>query len=706
MRVIQDSDDELEDDLEADLLPSKEAGASSMQLTNDATLQPGTGSTDSLKRAIETAHRTHLQSQSLDSNLPVGNEPPSSLSLPEHRNKRQRTSTDVSPRRSPSAASIKNGSITYEKRSQTVFSSPAMVPVEDQFQTGKSSGIHREGLWGLEGTMRNDYAQHDPMMFPDPSSTVPNATFTQQRMLEAVAAPALLGIDAEPGTPYQPEPSIPWSDYLKLSPGDGGEQPESSNQGESTSQLAPALTPATLIQTPRKIPEVSTSQRSRRGSSVLLRGSPLKNEIRNSDGLIKVDAPPSEVTLSDRSNVPPTGSTKSHGSVQDGSQQPPRQRKSQVSSLPIPDDDAAAIGLPEEQYKPRPSRSRSLKVNAQEPIDYSVKPEKATRARRRKTTNEAGSMEIQATPQKVQQICDMGFSPTTTKRALKQNNGDITQTIEWLVTNRIDHDELAPQNSPKSKSKSKGKNPPPVTQPESVSHATFVQDEESKIFHPEEVAKNIPSESDIEHNRVGSVFNAEGTPDAAQSKSPKVQVVIAKKSPKISSPQRSSLVDAPNKKPKRRKTTLDQPESTPEEPIAPKATTEKKKGRGRPKKAAKSAISTEFVQEEQEEVMQKKQQASVLQSIEPNTNPPKRKSDVDPSVVQTLNDERIPERPEVEPLTPPPALKVISGPVVSGTPDKSTKPASRSPVNKGKVPHRVGLSKRARIAPLLRILKK
>lgn len=91
--------------------------------------------------------------------------------------------------------------------------------------------------WVLEGTMREAYAQHNPnTLFPEPSSTVPNATLTQQRVLEGVVAPALLGSEIDGGrTPFQPDASIPWSEYLK-SPLNTGEQPKSSAQHSRMSQ--------------------------------------------------------------------------------------------------------------------------------------------------------------------------------------------------------------------------------------------------------------------------------------------------------------------------------------------------------------------------------------------------------------------------------------------------------------------------------------
>ena len=76
-----------------------------------------------------------------------------------------------------------------------------------------------------------------------------------------------------------------------------------------------------------------------------------------------------------------------------------------------------AVGLPKEQYKPRPSRSRSLKLSGEESIDYSKRPEAvAKKSRRTRTSGEAETTSTATTPEKVKQICDMGFTPTTTKK--------------------------------------------------------------------------------------------------------------------------------------------------------------------------------------------------------------------------------------------------------------------------------------------------
>jgi hypothetical protein len=74
-----------------------------------------------------------------------------------------------------------------------------------------------EKTWVMEGALRDNYDAHEPMaMFPEPSSTVPNATYTQQRLLDEVMNPAFLGIEPETDAPpYQPaKSSVPWSDFL------------------------------------------------------------------------------------------------------------------------------------------------------------------------------------------------------------------------------------------------------------------------------------------------------------------------------------------------------------------------------------------------------------------------------------------------------------------------------------------------------------
>lgn len=122
--------------------------------------------------------------------------------------------------------------------------------------------------WVLEGTMREAYVQHNPnAMFPEPSSTVPNATLTQQRMMEEVLAPALLGSDIDgDGVLFQPDASIPWSEYLR-SPTNTGEHPRSSAQEPNVS---PTISGATSGPSPYEYPAISKSQLNRQESLALV----------------------------------------------------------------------------------------------------------------------------------------------------------------------------------------------------------------------------------------------------------------------------------------------------------------------------------------------------------------------------------------------------------------------------------------------------
>ncbi|KAF1936545.1 hypothetical protein EJ02DRAFT_413784 [Clathrospora elynae] len=701
MRVVQDSDDELDDDLEA-VLPPRQPNAAD-QPSNDTT---HTGSTESLKRAIEEAHRAHLQSQ------PSQKEPQSSVSLPEHPIKRRKTSADVTSRKSPDAGfANKRVPVTYGKRSKTVFSSPPTYagPVEEpagNHAVESNPAPSDEAGWNLQGTMRDNYARHEPMaMFPEPSSTIPNATMTQQRVLEAVNAPAMLGQgfeDAKPRYITSPEPSVPWSDLMKFTPVEASEQTQSSNREQPASDL-PSATPPRTTQQDR---ELRTSQRS----------SPLRNKVVHAGVDPKENtAPPLGACLTAVSELPSTASPKSHRDSQEDVRKSPLRRKSQGITNSNSDDDLAGDRILKEQYKPRPSRSRSLKVITEEPIDYSVRPEKAKRvSKRRKTTAAVSDTIAVTTPQKVQQICDMGFTPSTTTNALKRNNGDVTQTVEWLVLNNIGHDELAPHSPLKTKPAPKGRNEIPTMDLETMQDIMRNLNEYRR-GEPETpqnaIASTVANGAVVPPepaNDATKSLKTEMPSDAAPVRSPtKVQVIIPKKSPKNDQSQVPNFTAGLSKKAKRRKTTLDQPEPEPiiATSVMPEVVTEKKKGRSRPKKAAPTVTPNEPAHETLAHSAYEEYQDKVLQTIEPNLA--SGKSDAEHIGSIHIPDDVQLHEPEDPPTSKPPSKTSPAANPISQTPEQSTKkPVSHSPINKGKVPYRVGLSKRARIAPLLRTLKK
>jgi hypothetical protein len=563
--------------------------------------------------------------------------------------------------------------------------------------------------------MREHYEQHEPAMFPEPSSTVPNATMTQQRVLDVVNAPTMFGQDSDAVGPRfvpPPEPSMPLSDLWKFTPAEAAEQTESSEQGP-----APDVPSATPLQTSQTNLELLVSQRSRRGSSVRPRESPLRNEVFRAEVANMGERPPLfEASLASVSKIPPTAPSRSIHS-QDF-RDSPRQRRGKAAVVASSNDDLAVIGLPKEQYKPRPSRSRSLKVDMKQPIVDSVEPERAKKvSRRRKTTAAADGINAITTPQKVQQICDMGFTPSTTTAALKRNKGDVTQTIDWLVTNNIGHDELAPQSPPKTKSTPKKDGEMLAVDPETIQNImrnlnAYRRDDMQtpQNANPSTVANNatIPTR----HSNDAAASSTTVLPsDGTSVTSPmKVQVVVPKGLPKTTSTHASDSIDFPTKKLKRRKTTLDQPDShsitetTVMPEVMPEVVPEKKKGRGRRKTAANTATSTKVVPETQDESLPAEHNDDVLQTIERNVASGR----ANMALQSPADEAQVPEPAEPETIvhaSNPPSKS--SPATASETPERSTKLTSASPsITKGKVPYRVGLSKRARIAPLLRIMKK
>ncbi|KAF3053209.1 chitin deacetylase [Didymella keratinophila] len=382
-------------------------------------------------------------------------------------------------------------------------------------------------------------------------------------------------------------------------------------------------------------------------------------------------------------------------------------------SSPISDDDLADLGLPKEQYKPRPSRSRSLKTGTQESIDYSVRPEKTTKANRRRKSTPASTDVANplSTPDRIQQICDMGFTPSTSAKALKQNNGDVTQSVDWLITNRVADDELVSHTSQMSRDDTQQSIP-------NIDIKGYDSDLKAGQFldsHARPMTHGTGSDTMITNVATATANDASSVVDI---KSPaKVQVVIPVK---LSSKAVAEMAapKVPLKKAKRKNTTLEQSKATTVDSAVTEAKAEKKRGRGRPKKAAKAVSSTELVHEEVEGTGEQMRDTP-LNSIDGNARPiavqqqavgdteiayttkpaqagSSAATENTRSVIATSRStpepRELPDRPEVEPITPERVKKPV--------------PREQPSSNKPKVPYRVGLSKRTRIAPLLRVIKK
>lgn len=75
-----------------------------------------------------------------------------------------------------------------------------------------------EKTWDLPASLRQDFQEHEPVsMFPDPSSTVPDNTMTQQRLVEEAISNQMLPppVQQVEEAVTSTTSSIPWSTYLE-----------------------------------------------------------------------------------------------------------------------------------------------------------------------------------------------------------------------------------------------------------------------------------------------------------------------------------------------------------------------------------------------------------------------------------------------------------------------------------------------------------
>jgi len=311
-----------------------------------------------------------------------------------------------------------------------------------------------------------------------------------------------------------------------------------------------------------------------------------------------------------------------------------------------------AIGLPAEQYKPRPSRSRSVRTSAdkQELLPLPAEKVRKVRQKRSKTTdgNDLSGEAVLRT---------MGFSNSQSSKALQEAQGIVEVAINNLLEN---------------------KSTPSSTKRNHRSHAKMLSEDkgQAQAIEIKDRALEGPLESTIAvvditqgvQHLAGEVLSGSEHKTGAESTAADEQIIVVKplkgrgRPKKVQNPPKVVLQDqtvgeniadnAPGP--------VSASDSKPEEPPTEQRT------RGRSKRPLKG-----FGGEVPKDVG--KQITAETLDVEPT--------------------------PEVQP-EPIPSEKPL--------PEKPLKTDKKphSPINKGKVPYKLGLSKRARVEPLLRRIKK
>lgn len=298
----------------------------------------------------------------------------------------------------------------------------------------------------------------------------------------------------------------------------------------------------------------------------------------------------------------------------------------------------------------------------------------------------------------------MGFTPSTSAKALEQNNGDVTRSVDWLITNQVADDELVSSHTLQT-----SRNDVDQTLPNTDVNGYETDLKAGYQFDSHAMPIDLESGSNRTMTDVA-------IPSVVDVKSPaKVQVVIPAKSPKAVG--ELDVPEIPRRKVKHGYTTLDQSKAAAVDDTVTEAKAERKRGRGRPKKAAKTVSSIELRREEVEGPAEQVRDIPLI-AIDGNARftPTQPRAAEETAVANTFESyqapdfatentkstittsrstpepQKLPDRPEVEPITPERIKKPVAGEQVSN--------------NKSKVSYRVGLSKRTRIAPLLRVIKK
>jgi hypothetical protein len=292
--------------------------------------------------------------------------------------------------------------------------------------------------------------------------------------------------------------------------------------------------------------------------------------------------------------------------------------------------------------------------------------------------------------------------------ALRQHNGDVTHTVNWLIANGgTSEDELAPSKTSRPDSSKSDQH----RRHERYILTALVVERKSKQDsgvqdHPTEVKQGKTLESVVEEPTTHASMDpqiilddvAQSAPTSAVTKSPTVVKVVIPRIKNTATPPRSDERQSTA-------TTSVQPMDDPRETSGqsdvqleaqPNTTSQlpkgKKRGRGRPKKENKQIESIEEGPPPEDEIQEPMIPDQDALPRETNNAGDPGDTGID-QVKKTVDAELHQDHTRTTPESPP---------------GKKVKHANDAPssINKGKTPYRVGLSKRARIAPLLRIVKK
>ncbi|TKA74361.1 hypothetical protein B0A49_04715 [Cryomyces minteri] len=556
-RVIQDSDDD--EDEASPLKPDHERHSSYNQQNarpGDDSTSPetrrssaNTSSTDILKRQIQDAQRELVDTtQNVEQPSPAHLDLMSSSTLAAmQRNKRRNSLTDMGSTEPPLKKPQRSKTVkTYASRQRRVevdytggqldalvqsqssthggntvmadqSTEDGTCTLQDIDGNGKllaeaSSGLTRS--WGLPGSMAEQFAAHEPgAMFEDPSSTIPENTLEQQRLVEE----ALLANAERPARTLQPladlhtsSSSIPWSTSVATqsqksskmlsdqhlprsmtveSPSQRTSRTETHNYTTTTRPSNDPIANEALVppleaqdQGPdRSCPSVARSKtqvevliaRSNETESAEAPTSAALSNVPES-GCIEVTATSTpgvarcisksnkrtvraisevdelasdsfDIGLPKEQYKPRPSRSRSTRATIDGETADKTMRpngKKGTAEAEVLNSDDMAIGLPTEQYRPRPTRSSSARMAVEESTSSSV-----VHARRGKVAGVSSGLLFPEESEKIETLSSMGFSASQSRKALEEAQGSVDNAVELLCERNAESTHAAPTSN-------------------------------------------------------------------------------------------------------------------------------------------------------------------------------------------------------------------------------------------------------------------
>ncbi|KAK4574601.1 hypothetical protein LTR86_001442 [Recurvomyces mirabilis] len=409
-----------------------------------------------------------------------------------------------------------------------------------------------------------------------------------------------------------------------------------------------------------------------------------------------------------------------------------RKRKKKADESEKLSSESQAVGLPKEMYVPRPSKRRATHV-VEEVIDYSMKPEKAAKARRTKTTTGSKPTDgEEAAPDDIRRrdtdagLADKEVKQNTISPSKAATNTSAMQEDAETQSTPVDAKaNISASNTPQEQARKSPKTEatedkifvkpamPKTSKKAKRSHTTIFED------HVDLTApQRRPSLSQQQAARKSALASVDDSTNASKATQRRRKVIDDDDEQDEHDPDKDELAFEPTSA-----------KAQPSEPgsVEPEEQPTKKR-RGRPSTKKASAKSAELVDEgplgEDENVAPPSAEAEPKKPG--SSHPPKNSIESVNAILEegTTKQAEKPIKDGAEPGTsaevssqipngatsgaqePTPSPEKRPAPGDISTPPPKTSPTSHSPIKSSSVvPLRVGLSKRQRIPSLLRLMR-